>query len=129
MMFKNKIVIVTGGGNGIGKSIAKKFSELNATVCVTDLNLDDAKKTASECKNKSYYFKLDVTKKNENKKIFSKINAIVGNYNILVSNAGVSSMNKIEDLTEDEENFCIEFNSLIAFPINLPLEFETGTFT
>ena len=117
-MFKNKIVIVTGGGNGIGKSISKKFSELNATVCVTDLNLDDAKKTASECKNKSYYFKLDVTKKNEIKKIFSKINAIVGNYNILVSNAGVSSMNKIEDLTEDEWDYNFNVNTKGVFLTN-----------
>ncbi len=64
-MFKNKIVIITGAGNGIGKSIAKMFSEKEAIVCITDINLENAKQTSEECKNKSYYFKLDVTKKSE----------------------------------------------------------------
>ena len=42
-MLNSKIVIITGGGSGIGKSIAKLFSENNAIVCVTDKNLESAK--------------------------------------------------------------------------------------
>ena len=56
-MLKNKIVVVTGGGSGIGKSIAKLFSENNAIVCVTDKNLESAMKTAEECVNKSLFYK------------------------------------------------------------------------
>jgi len=35
-MFKNKIVIVTGGANGIGKCITEEFQKAGATVCVID---------------------------------------------------------------------------------------------
>ena len=43
-MFKNTVVVITGGGSGIGRSIAKLFSENNAIVCITDKNLESAKK-------------------------------------------------------------------------------------
>ena len=117
-MFKDKVVIVTGAGNGIGKSVAKKFSEMDAIVCVTDINLENAKKTSIECKNKSFYFKLDVTNKNEIKKIFNEINTLTGNYHILISNAGVSSMNTIENLSEDEWDHNFNVNTKGVFLTN-----------
>ena len=117
-MFKDKVVIVTGAGNGIGKSIAKKFSEMDAIVCVTDINVDSAKKTSIECKNKSFYFKLDVTNKNEVKKTFNEISTITGNYHILIANAGVSTMNTIENLSEDEWDHNFNVNTKGVFLTN-----------
>lgn len=35
-MFKNKIIVVTGGANGIGKCITEEFRKVGATVCVID---------------------------------------------------------------------------------------------
>jgi len=73
-MFKNTVVVITGGGSGIGRSIAKLFSENNAIVCVTDQNLESAKKTTEQCVNKSLFFKLDVTNKSEIQNVFKTIN-------------------------------------------------------
>ena len=117
-MFKNKIVVVTGSGSGIGKSIAKLFSKKGAVVCATDQDLKKAKITSDECINKSYYFKLDVTNKKEVKKIFSKILKSVGNYEILIANAGVSTMNYIENLTEQEWDFNMNVNAKGVFLTN-----------
>jgi len=117
-MFKNKIVIVTGSGSGIGKSIAKMFSEKAAIVCTTDLDLKSAKKTSEECINKSYFFKLDVTKKSEVKEVFNQISKTIGNYEILISNAGISTMNNIENLTEKEWDSNINVNAKGVFLTN-----------
>ncbi|MBR5268479.1 MAG: SDR family NAD(P)-dependent oxidoreductase, partial [Lachnospiraceae bacterium] len=37
MEFKDKVVIVTGGANGIGKCISEEFAKAGAHVCVIDL--------------------------------------------------------------------------------------------
>ncbi len=43
-----KIAIVTGGGRGIGRSIALVLARNGADIAVADLNLDDAQKVAAE---------------------------------------------------------------------------------
>lgn len=35
-MFHNKVVVITGGAQGIGKCIAEEFKKNNAFVCITD---------------------------------------------------------------------------------------------
>ena len=101
-MFSKKIVIVTGGGSGIGKAISKEFSNKNAIVCILDKNIKNAEKTSNECINKSYFFELDVTDKKQIINVFNEIVKKIGNYEILISNAGISSMNYIDDLTEED---------------------------
>ena len=117
-MFKNKIVIITGAGSGIGKSIAKLFSKNNAIVCITDINIQKAEETSNECENESFFYKLDVTNKDNIKKTFNKIHNDVGLYNILISNAGVSNMNYIEDITEDDWNYNMDVNAKGVFLCN-----------
>ena len=48
MEVKNKIVIVTGAGSGIGKAAAIHFASHGAKVVVSDINFESAKKVADE---------------------------------------------------------------------------------
>ena len=84
-------------------------------VCVTDQDIEKAKQTSNECINKSFYFKLDVTQKKEIQNVFNEISGSIGKYEILISNAGVSTMNYIEELTEEEWDFNMNINAKGVF--------------
>ncbi len=52
--FKDKAAIVTGAGNGIGKSIAVMLASLGANVMACDIEEDSVSKTADEIRNSGY---------------------------------------------------------------------------
>lgn len=54
MSFEGKVVIVTGGGQGIGKGIALYLAKLGADIAIVELNMD----TAREVIKKIYYLSL-----------------------------------------------------------------------
>ena len=60
---KNKIVIITGGANGIGAKVAKVFAKNNAYVIITDKNKTNAKKVLDEVNKfgKCLFFPMDVS--------------------------------------------------------------------
>ena len=45
---KDKVIVVTGGGSGLGKSMTKYFMELGANVAITSRDLEKLKNTATE---------------------------------------------------------------------------------
>ena len=48
MQLKDKTAIITGGGSGFGASMAELFAKNGAKVIVADINLDNAKKVATQ---------------------------------------------------------------------------------
>ncbi|HMN58625.1 MAG TPA: SDR family NAD(P)-dependent oxidoreductase, partial [Ottowia sp.] len=48
MKIQGQAALVTGGGSGLGEATARELARLGAKVAVIDLNLDNAKKVASE---------------------------------------------------------------------------------
>ena len=105
-MLKGKVAIITGAGSGIGKGIAKKFSENGAYVVIADLNEEAGKKAQEEIKN-SYFIKTDVSDEESVKNLINKTIEKFGKLEILVNNAGLQYIAKVEDFPLEKWNLLI----------------------
>lgn len=113
---EGQIALVTGAGGGIGRAIAKKFAALGASVIVADMNVAGAEETVSLLadptgKARHAALKMDVTKKANVQEGFAWVKETYGKLDILMNNAGVSSMHHLVDLTEEEWDFNFNVNT------------------
>ena len=105
----NKIAVITGGGSGIGKAIAKLFAIQGAIVHILEWNTGSANETADEIKNekgKCFVHKCNVADQNEVLAIFETI----GTLNILVNNAGIAHIGKADTTKEEDFDKVIAVN-------------------
>lgn len=97
----NKIAAVTGGGSGIGQSVAKTLAARGAMVHVIDLSAEAGAGTANSIKEKggeAIAHACDVSDQCQVKKIFDTI----GGLGILVNNAGIAHVGNAENTQEED---------------------------
>ncbi len=89
-LFENKIVLVTGGGSGIGYTIAKQYLELGATVYIASRNKEKIDKAISELQTfgKVKAAIADIREPEQIEKLANQIKEESGRLDILVNNAG-----------------------------------------
>ena len=105
----NKIAVITGGGSGIGKAIAKLFAKQGAVVHILEWNTDSANETADEIKkdnSKAFVHKCNVADQKEVLTIFENI----GSINILVNNAGIAHIGKADNTKEEDFDRIVSVN-------------------
>ena len=94
MKFKNKVTLVTGGNFGIGYGIAKKFAEEGSEIAIVARNEERAKNVIKDLENQGFvakFFKTDVSKEEDVKKMIKEVLNVFGKLNIVVNNAGCGS--------------------------------------
>jgi 2-hydroxycyclohexanecarboxyl-CoA dehydrogenase len=87
----NKIAIVTGAGQGIGRGIAEKLAAEGATVVVTDVNEATAKETAAAIdpgESCAVGIRADVTSRESVEAMVEQVHRQFGRIDVLVNNAG-----------------------------------------
>ena len=92
MRLKNKVAIITGSANGMGKAEAERFSKEGAKVVIADIDEDLMVKVESEITKNggvATSMKLDITKETDWNQAVRKTIEIYGKIDILVNNAGV----------------------------------------
>jgi len=84
---KNKVIIVTGGARGIGKSVARALAEEGAISVIIDKS-EESIRTLPDSSQKSHFFKADLSSAEACKKIIEEIVNEFGHIDGIVNNAG-----------------------------------------
>ena len=103
--FRNKVVVITGSGTGIGQTIAKKFAQDGASIIILGRRSEPLEKTAKEINEiisrvgstgwVKIFAGIDVSDESGIRNMFSTIKNEIGTIDILVNNAGISGPVKL----------------------------------
>ena len=113
MELNNKVAVVTGAAQGIGKVIAMLLARKGASLVVCDINLDMANETANEIEvagGKCLALKSDVTSVQDAEKIIKETVEHCGSVDILVNNAGITKDNVLLRMKEEQWDMVIDIN-------------------
>lgn len=111
MRFLDKVAIITGSGNGIGKDLAINFAAEGAKVVVCARTEKTVQAVVDEIKsngNEAIGFSVDVSKSEQVQDMIDKVIAKYGKIDILVNNAGVVRDTRIVKMTEEDWDVVID---------------------
>ena len=118
MDLSNRVAIVTGSGQGIGREIALMLAEQGASIVISDVNAATAKEVAAEieAKNgKSIAIPVNVTVAAEVNKLVEQTLSSFGHIDILVNNAGITRDGLLLRMSEADWDLVLNINLKGAF--------------
>ena len=108
-----KVAIVTGGGSGIGKGIAKAFADEGCSVVIAARNADRLDAAAAELSSAGatvIAIPTDVTSEDQVISLFAKTMDQFGKLDVLVNNSGAFDGGPVEELTMEQWQKVIDVN-------------------
>ena len=113
MEFKDKVVLVTGSAQGIGKAAALAFAREGGTVVLNDINEERLNETAAEVKKigaKCLSVAANTAVLSEVENMFNHILEKFGRLDVLVNNAGITRDAFLHKMKEDQWKQVISVN-------------------
>lgn len=113
MNVAQKVVVVTGAAQGLGKAIASKLALHGATLFICDVHDEQASAVATSLQKegfKAYFVHLDVTCEQQWKDLYAKVVEFEGRLDVLINNAGINIRKTIETMTLEEFNMMLSVN-------------------
>lgn len=102
MNFKNKIIVVTGAGKGIGNAFAKKFQELGAILFLIEKDEELLEKLSREFFSPHIVLACDLTNFSDIELTVEKIRAKAAHVDILLNNAGIGVYAPLKHLSVED---------------------------
>ena len=95
MVASKKVAMVTGAGQGIGRAIALRLAKAGFALSIADLNLANAQKVEAMA------VELNVADRANFRQAVQTTADQLGGFDVLVNNAGLGPVTKIEDVTPE----------------------------
>lgn len=116
--FEGKIALVTGASSGLGARFAKVLAQAGAQVVLAARRVDRLKELRAEIEadgGAAHMVELDVTDYSSIKSAIAHAETEAGPIDILINNAGVSSLQRLLDVTPDDYAYVMDTNQRGAF--------------
>jgi len=113
MRLKNKVAVITGGGQGIGRQTALTFAREGAKVVVADVNMTAAQAVANEIEQADGMARavfLDAGRAESVEVAMRSANEWGGSIGILVNNAGITRDARMQKMSEDQWDAVVNVN-------------------
>ena len=110
---KNKIVVVTGAGQGIGKATAIRFANEGSKVVVAEYNSTTGKAVSdliTENGGNSLFVQMDISNRESVQKMVSETVREFGRIDVLVNNAGVIDDVTLKKMTDEQFDRVVNVN-------------------
>jgi 3-oxoacyl-[acyl-carrier protein] reductase len=89
MRLKDKVAIITGAGQGIGESYARRFAAEGAKVVVADINAEKGGAVAASIGGEAVFERVDVSSEDDTKRLAKVVHDRFGRIDILLNNAAI----------------------------------------
>ena len=117
-MKNNKVALVTGGGNGIGRAIALRLANDGMDVAIADINKENMESVVKEIEakgRKATGFLADVSDRDQVYAAIEHTEKTLGGFDVMINNAGIAQVQPLDKVSpeEVEKIFKINVNSVI----------------
>lgn len=126
MLLENRVALVTGSANGMGRGIAHRFAREGCDLIINDLNLRDARKVADEIKamgRRAIAVKADITRSEDIAAMTEAAIREFGRIDILVNNAGgvpgTAGRGNSDNITPEEWDRVVDLNLKGPFMVTM----------